>query len=155
DQAPGAQRESSARRSLSATRALRRVRSVLRRRGVVLSRVPQREAAPRRGRPLFCRQLESVMKTRILFAVLTVLLTALSASAALETVLTSDSVIYTVDGSAEMTKLQLSRRTADTIAAVIVPGTEDEALEADARLVWDAANTTLFVVWTHRGGDGD
>ena len=94
------------------------------------------------------------MKIRLLIAVLTVL-AALSASAALETVLTSNCVVYTVDGSAETPRLQLLRRTTDTIIAVLVPSTEDEAMEADARLLWDPSSSTLFVVWTRRGNRGD
>lgn len=94
------------------------------------------------------------MKIR-LFAVLAVLLGAFSASAALETVLTSNSVAYTIDGSVDTPRLQLLRRTSDTIVAVPVPTTEDEAMDGDARLLWDPSSTTLFVVWTRRGNRGD
>jgi hypothetical protein len=95
------------------------------------------------------------MKIRLVIMMVAVLAVAFSASAALETVLTSDSVVYTVDGSAESPRLQLSRRMANTVTAVLVPGTEDAETESQARLIWDAASSTLFVIWNHRSDIGD
>ncbi len=93
------------------------------------------------------------MKTRLLIAVFA--LFAAFSAAALETVLTSDNVVYTVDGTAETNQLLLTRRTTDTVTAVVVPSTDDDEMESQARLVWDAASTTLFVVWNHRSSRGD
>ena len=95
------------------------------------------------------------MKARLLLVVFGMLLVAFSASAAIETVLTSDNVVYTVDSSAETLRLQLSRRAGDAVSAVPVPGTEDPDPETDTRLVWDAANSCLVVVWNHRTSRGD
>lgn len=95
------------------------------------------------------------MKIHLAIAVLSVLLVAPAASAALETVLTPDGVVYTVDDSAETTQLQLSRQLGGTLTVVLVPLTEDAELESQPRLLWDSAASTLVVVWNHRAADGD
>ncbi|HKR65791.1 MAG TPA: hypothetical protein VJZ00_18820 [Thermoanaerobaculia bacterium] len=91
------------------------------------------------------------MKIRLLVS-LALVVVALHAAAA-ETVLTSDSVVYTIDGSVEATRLLLSRRVGDTAIAVPVPSTEDDAIEAEPRLLWDDVGSNLYVAWIRRGGD--
>jgi hypothetical protein len=77
------------------------------------------------------------------------LLTALTAAAdETQTVLTSDGVVYTVDSSSR-TQLRLIRRVADERSTIVVPTTEDTAIESQAQLLWDNAASTLYVVW-HR-----
>jgi hypothetical protein len=64
-----------------------------------------------------------------------------------QTVLTPDSTLYAIEGTREQVSLELSRRRADTLDTLLVPGTDDEAMDSDARLLYDNASSTLFVVW--------
>lgn len=69
-------------------------------------------------------------------------------AAGLQTVLTPDSILYAVDGAAEESLLSLSRRQgSDTNDTLLVPGTEDAAIDSDARLLFDNVTSTLFVIW--------
>ena len=80
------------------------------------------------------------------------LLTALTAAAdETQTVLTSDGVVYTVD-STSRTQVRLIRRVADEQSTIVVPTTEDNAIESQTQLLWDNAASTLYVVW-HRSTD--
>lgn len=87
------------------------------------------------------------MKIRIIaFAVLTLLAGGLFAGT-VESVLTSDSTLWTVSAPAETTRLELTRRNGEIREAMVIPTTEDAALESNARLAWDRRSSTLFVVW--------
>lgn len=80
------------------------------------------------------------------------LLTAVSAAAdETQTVLTSEGVVYTVDPTYR-TQVRLIRRVADAQSIVVVPTTEDAAIESQTQLLWDNASSTLYVVW-HRSTD--
>ena len=92
---------------------------------------------------------------RKLFIVSLLLLTALTAAAdETQTVLTSDGVVYTVD-STSRTQVRLIRRVADERSTVVVPTTEDDAVESQAQLLWDDAASTLYVVWHRSTGRTD
>ena len=94
------------------------------------------------------------MKRLLLAAVL--LLAAGSAGAAqLETALAEDNLLWSVDGSAASRSLVLTLRIGDEQQYVTVPTTDDDAIDAQPRLSWDAASRTLFVVWRRMGASGD
>jgi len=94
------------------------------------------------------------MKRLLLAAVL--LLAAGSAGAAqVETALAEDNMLWSVDGSAAHPSLVLTLRIGDDQQLVAVPTTDDDALDAQPRLSWDAASRTLFVVWRRLGANGD
>ncbi|HEX8620304.1 MAG TPA: hypothetical protein VF911_22175 [Thermoanaerobaculia bacterium] len=86
---------------------------------------------------------------RLVVAALALVVSAATAQAGgLQTVLTPDSILYAIDGATEDTQLSVSRRQgADTNDALLVPGTEDPALDSDARLLFDQKTSTLFVIW--------
>lgn len=89
---------------------------------------------------------------RQLFVASLLLLTAVSAAASeSQAVLTSEGVVYTVDTTSR-TQLRLIRREADQRSTVVVPTTEDSAIESQAQLLWDDTASTLYVVW-HRSLD--
>lgn len=88
------------------------------------------------------------MKRRLATTVLALLLTAGIASAAeMQTVLTPDSTLYAIEARGEFWRLDLHLRNGETKTTVVVPGTDNDAIESDARLLWDAQNSMLFVVW--------
>lgn len=68
-----------------------------------------------------------------------------------QTVLTSGGVVYTVDNSTRG-ELRLVRRSGEERESILVPTTQDDAIESQAQLLWDDASQTLFVVW-HRSLD--
>src|SRR5690349_13064560 len=95
------------------------------------------------------------MKTRILIvAVLTLLAGSLFASD-VDSVLTSDSTLWSVTPSVDgqSTRLELTRRNGDQRSTIVVPTTDDDATESDARLAWDRRSNTLFVVWERAASD--
>ena len=65
-------------------------------------------------------------------------------------VLSGEGVVYIVDPSTS-SELRLIRRAGEVSTTVVVPGTEDEAIETDVKLSWDESSNSLFVVW-HRTG---
>jgi hypothetical protein len=94
------------------------------------------------------------MKRRITAVVVALLLAASVASAQeTQTVLRPDSTVYAVDASKPAAKLEVSRHRGEERDALLVPGTDDEAIESDARLAFDATSGTVFVLW-HRSADG-
>lgn len=96
------------------------------------------------------------MKIRIFTAVAVLSLLAGSVFAGeVESVLTSDSTLWTVSVPAETTRLELTRRNGEVRAAVPVPTTEDEALESNARLAWDGRSNSLFVIWDRQTDGAD
>ncbi|HEX8254453.1 MAG TPA: hypothetical protein VF846_15015 [Thermoanaerobaculia bacterium] len=93
--------------------------------------------------------------TSRLASIALVLLLAAPLRAELQTVLAPDSTLYAIDGAAEQERLEVARRIGDKTEALLVPGTDDEAIESEARLLWDGATSTLFVVWHSVGADRD
>ncbi|HYO75952.1 MAG TPA: hypothetical protein VE010_05770 [Thermoanaerobaculia bacterium] len=88
-------------------------------------------------------------------AALFALLLAASAHAGeIQTVLAPDSTLYSI-GSEEYPRLEVSRRNGDTAEALLVHGTDDAAVESDARLLWDGATSTLFVIWHSASAERD
>ena len=89
---------------------------------------------------------------RQLFIASLLVLTTLSAVAdESQAVLTSEGVVYTIDTTSR-TQLRLIRREADQRSTIVVPTTEDSAIESQAQLLWDDAASTLYVMW-HRSLD--
>lgn len=92
------------------------------------------------------------MKIRHLAAAVIVVLAAAGAVAGeTEAVLTADGAVYTVDGEAA-SQLVLEKRVDDQTTNILVPTTDDPEMDADARLLWDAASSRLYVIW-HRYSD--
>src|SRR5215213_3123754 len=93
---------------------------------------------------------------RRLTAVLVALLLAASFASAqdtTQTVLRPDSTVYAVDASKPAAQLEVSRRRGEVRDALVVPGTEDEAIESDAHLAFDGTTGSVFVLW-HRAAEG-
>jgi hypothetical protein len=76
-----------------------------------------------------------------------------SAQDTMQAVLRPDSTVFAIDASQPAAQLEMSRRRAEIHETVIVPTTDDEAIESDARLAFDAATGTVFVLW-HRSAEG-
>lgn len=92
---------------------------------------------------------------RRLTAVLIALLLLASFASAQETVyrvLRADGTVYSIDASKATGKLEVSRRRGEIRDTLLVPSTDDEAIESDARLVLDSATGAVFVLW-HRTAD--
>lgn len=66
-----------------------------------------------------------------------------------QTALRPDSTVYAIDASTASAQLEVSRRRGEVRDTLVVPGTEDEAAESDARLAYDSASGTVFVMWHH------
>jgi hypothetical protein len=95
-----------------------------------------------------------MMQVRLVAVFIALLLAASFASAGnVQTVLAPDSTLYAVDAETERAQLEVSRRHGDVRETLIVPTTDDDAIESQARLAYDTATGTLYVVW-HRGGEG-
>lgn len=82
--------------------------------------------------------------------VLAVLL-ATGSAGAVETVLTPDSVLYSVEQSGAQAKLEIVKHVGDVRQVLVVPSTEDDALESEARLAFDQVSGLLYVAWRHAG----
>jgi hypothetical protein len=96
------------------------------------------------------------MKTRFAAVALSCMLAAGVASAkGPETALTPDNTLFVIEANGEQTHLELTQRVLDQRASVIVPGTDDEAIESDARLAFDGLTQTLFVLWHRSNEDSD
>lgn len=83
------------------------------------------------------------------------LLASGTAGAQVETALTNENLLWSFDGSASRRSLVLTLGIGDDRQSVLVPTTDDEALDAQPRLAWDAASRTLFVLWRREGANGD
>lgn len=94
------------------------------------------------------------MKNQI-FAALTVftLLATSGFAGEVESVLAPDSTFWTVDVPAHTTRLEVVRRKGEAKESILVPGTNDDSIESNARLAWDSRSSSLFVIWT-RTTDG-
>ena len=64
--------------------------------------------------------------------------------------LTPDGSRYSTEVAAESPHLLLVRVNGDTRVSVDVPSTDDDALEADPHVAYDALTGALYVVWTRR-----
>lgn len=97
------------------------------------------------------------MRTFLTAATLVALLAGGVASAATgtQTVLTSDSTLFAIDGAREHGQLEIVKRTADQRDVVVVPTTDDAAIESHARLAYDNCSNTLFVLYHRADGDSD
>ena len=94
------------------------------------------------------------MRSRLVAVFIALLLFASIASAArVETVLAPDSTLYAVDAAKESAQLEISRRRGEVRETLIVPSTDDDAIESQARLAYDSAQDTLYVMW-HRAAEG-
>ncbi|MFL6246762.1 MAG: hypothetical protein ACJ74H_12100 [Thermoanaerobaculia bacterium] len=95
------------------------------------------------------------MTRRITAVFVALLLVASFASAqdTMQAVLRPDSTVFAIDASKPAAQLEMSRRRGETNETLIVPTTDDDAIESDARLVFDAATGTVFVLW-HRSAEG-
>jgi hypothetical protein len=93
------------------------------------------------------------MKLRILIVAVVTLLAGSLFAAEVDSVLTSDSTFWTVSVPAESAHLELTRRNGELRSAIVVPTTDDDAIESDARLAWDRRSNTLFVMW-ERAAEG-
>jgi len=95
------------------------------------------------------------MKKRLVFALAALLLAAGTLPAAeVQPVLTPDGTVYTIAANGESHQLEVSRRKNEVRETLVVPATVNDAVETDARLLWDSATSTLFVVW-HSAGEQD
>jgi hypothetical protein len=94
---------------------------------------------------------------RLWIAAVLLFAAGMAGAAQVETALTDDHLLWTVDGSAARPSLILTLRTADDqpLQQVLVPTTDDSAIDAQPRLAWDAATRTLFVLWRRAGANGD
>lgn len=88
---------------------------------------------------------------------LAVLLLAASSVLArpVETVLTRDGGLYAITADGDAPQLALTYRLGDTSTSIVVPTTEDEAVESDPRLAYDAVSRTLYVAWHRADPEGD
>jgi hypothetical protein len=87
-------------------------------------------------------------------AVLLLLSAGILSAEPVQTVLTANSVLYTVSSSSDGASLQVTRRIGDVRTTLLVPGTDDAALDNDGQLVWDSCSDDLYVAW-HRQADGN
>jgi len=96
------------------------------------------------------------MKIRVFATIVVFTLLASSLFAAeVESVLTSDSTFWTVSVPAHTTRLELIRRKGEFREAILVPGTNDDAVESNARLAWDSRSGALFVIWNRAIEEAD
>jgi hypothetical protein len=64
--------------------------------------------------------------------------------------LTPDGSRYSVEPSAEAPRLLLERVSGDVRDTIVVPTTDDEAVESESHVAYDALTGALYVVWTRR-----
>lgn len=95
------------------------------------------------------------MMKRLWLAILLLLAAGTAGAAQVETALGEDNMLWSVDSSAPRMSLVLTLRMGDTHQYVLVPTTDDSAVDAAPRLAWDAASRTLFVLWRRAGANGD
>lgn len=89
------------------------------------------------------------MTRRIAVVVLILLSAAFALADEHSAVLTGGGEVYTADTSGAV--LRIVKRVGEDRTTLVVPKTDDEAVESDVKLVWDEASNSLFVVW-HRSG---
>lgn len=92
--------------------------------------------------------------TRKLVLLALIVLTAFAAFAdENQPALGTDGSIYTVETNSS--RLRVVRRTGNARTHLLVPTTDDDATESQARLMWDIASSSLFVVWNRTSDDGE
>ena len=87
------------------------------------------------------------MKTLLAF---TLAMTAAFSAYGTGSALTPDGSRYSVEPSAEAPHLLLERVAGDVRDRVVVPSTDDEAIEAEPHVAYDAITGALYVFWTRR-----
>ena len=65
-----------------------------------------------------------------------------------DSVLTSDGTRFSIEVAADRPQLVITRAAGDTRDRIVVPTTDDEAIESQANLAFDAATGTLYVAWS-------
>ncbi|HEX6083031.1 MAG TPA: hypothetical protein VF266_00805 [Thermoanaerobaculia bacterium] len=95
------------------------------------------------------------MMKRLGLAMLLLLAAGTAGAAQVETALGEDNMLWTVDRATPRMSLVLTLRMGDEQQTVLVPTTDDSAVDASPRLAWDAASRTLFVLWRRAGANGD
>jgi hypothetical protein len=95
------------------------------------------------------------MMKRLWLAIVLLLAAGTAGAAQVETALGEDNMLWSVDGTRPRRSLVLTLRMGDEQQSVLVPTTDDAALDAAPRLAWDAASRTLFVMWRRAGANGD
>ncbi len=73
----------------------------------------------------------------------------------MQTALTPSNVLYSIAPDGDLPLLEITQRKADVVTTLLVPGTDDAAVESHPRLVWDDAGKQLFVVWHRNDETGD
>lgn len=94
-----------------------------------------------------------IRRISAVFVALLLVASFASAQESVQTVLRPDSTVYAVDASKPAAQLEVSRRRGEVRDTLIVPTTDDEAIESDARLAFDVTTGTVFVIW-HRSQEG-
>jgi hypothetical protein len=92
---------------------------------------------------------------RTLIAAGLLLLAGLASAEPMQTALTADNTLYAIVPDGEFPLVEVTQRIGAETKTLIVPSTEDAAIETHPRLVWDAAAEQLFVVWHRNGEEGD
>ena len=95
------------------------------------------------------------MMKRLWLAILLLLAAGSAGAAQVETALGEDNMLWSVDSATPRRSLVLTLRMGDEHQSVLVPTTDDAALDAAPRLAWDAVSRTLFVLWRRAGANGD
>ncbi|MFP5246886.1 MAG: hypothetical protein ACLGH0_09345 [Thermoanaerobaculia bacterium] len=93
------------------------------------------------------------MKRLVTFSIALLLAAGLVSAEPVRTVLTLDSTLYTIAPSKEFPHLELTKRNGDEKKTLIVPTSDDDALESEASLLYDSCSNSLFVLW-HATGEG-
>jgi hypothetical protein len=94
------------------------------------------------------RELESLIMKRLLAFAL--ILTAAFAAYGASSALTPEGSRYSVESGAESPHLLLVRVNGDVRDTIDVPSTDDDAVETDPHVAYDALTGALYVVWTRR-----
>ncbi|MEA2491393.1 MAG: hypothetical protein QOH21_3185 [Acidobacteriota bacterium] len=95
------------------------------------------------------------MKARLLFVAVILLVAIAAAAQPLESVLTPNGTLFTLEPVAEQNALALIARNGETRQTIVIPATEGEALDSDAHLLYDRVSDTVFVVWRRASAAGD
>lgn len=92
---------------------------------------------------------------RLWIAAALLLAAGTAGAAQVESALADGNLLWTVDGAASRPSLVLTLRIGEDRQSVLVPTTDDEAVDAQPRLSWDKTSKTLFVLWRREGANGD
>ncbi len=92
---------------------------------------------------------------RLWIAVALLLLAVTAGAAEVETALAEGNLLWSVDAARSAKSLVLTLRIGEDFQYVMVPTTDDDAIDAQPALAWDATSRTLFVLWRREGANGD